>query len=112
MASKHIRSSAPFTRARPSSATAGTADQCISLTDKTCDLVAELSIAFKAYLALERFVSPEYEDEAQAGVPSSRAELGSMLNALNDKILRLIGALADTTTVLQAEINTGGTQAR
>lgn len=112
MARKLTRSSAPSTSALRHPATDTTATQCISLTDKTCDLVAELSIAFKAYLALERFVSPDHEDEGHADVQSSRANLGSMLNALNEKILRLIDALADTTTVLQAEMNASGTQAR
>lgn len=85
-------------------ATPATAAQCISLTNKAGDQVAELSGVFKAYLALERFVSPEYADDEQASVPACRSELGALLHTLNAEMLRQIGALADTLTVLQAQM--------
>lgn len=82
----------------------GSAAQCIALAGKACDQVDELSVVFKAYLALERFVSPEFTDAAQVGVSPSRAELGALLRTLNAEMLRQIGALADTSAVLQAQV--------
>ena len=84
--------------------TNSTLASCVALTDKTCDLVAELAEMFKAYLALERFVSPEYEDEGRANVAPSRAELGAMIHVINVAIQRLTGALVDTTTTLQLQL--------
>lgn len=94
-------------RAQPAPDSNANLASSIALTDETCDLVAELSEMFKAYLALERFVSPEYEDEGQANVAPSRAELGAMIHAINVAIQRLTRALMDTTTTLQKQIAVG-----
>ena len=112
MASKQVRSGAPFTRALPRPATVITSDHCISLSGKVCDLVDDLSGLSNAYIAVERLISPEYADEAQAGVPPSRAELGALLNTLNTEMLRKINALADNTTVLQAQLTIDAAQTR
>lgn len=84
-----------------------TTASCIALTDKTCDHVAELSEVLKAYLALERFVSPEYEDEGRANLPHSRAGLGALFRVINTEIQRLMGALVDTTVELQRQMVVG-----
>lgn len=89
-------------------ATSSAPTPCISLAAQVCDQVIELSETFKAYLALERFVSPEYEDEAQANVSPSRSELGALLHTLNAEMLRQIGALRNTTTVLQEQMAAHG----
>ncbi len=73
-----------------------------ALTEKINDQVIELSITFKAYVALERLISPDYEDEAQARVPLSREELGALLYTLNAAMLRQIRELEETTAALQA----------
>lgn len=75
-----------------------------ALTDEACEPVAELSEMFKAHLAVERLVSPEYEDEGQANVQPSRAELGALLHAVNSEVQRLMRALAGTTTLLQKQM--------
>lgn len=75
-----------------------------SLALQAAHQVTELSITFKAYQALERFISPEYEREGDDAVSPSRSELGSLLHTLNAEMQRQIGALADTTTVLQAQV--------
>lgn len=96
-----------------SSPTAITAtSQCLLLAGKTCDLVMELTDAFNAYLALECFVTPEYADEAQARVPPPRAQLTALLRAVNVDIQRRLGVLADTTTVLQAQLTLDAAQPR
>ena len=112
MASKQVRSGVPFTGAPHSPATVITLDQGISLAGKVCDQVADLSGFSNAYIAVERLISPEYADEAQAGVPPSRAELGALLNTLNTEMLRKINALADNTTVLQAQLTLDAAQTR
>ena len=88
------------------------ASPSISLAGKTCDQVVELSDALNAYLALERFVEPEYADDAHASVPPSRAELTALLHAVNINVQRKIGALADITTVLQAQVTIDAALAR
>ena len=75
-----------------------------SLALQAANQVTELLITFKAYQALERFISPEYEHEVDDSVSPSRSELGSLLHTLNAEMQRQIGALADTTTVLQAQV--------
>ena len=99
--------SADGARAHPAPDAAPTLTNCAALTDETCDLVAELSEMFKAYLALERLVSPEHEDECQANVQPSRAELGALLYVVNVEIQRRIRALAETTTALQRGMAAG-----
>ena len=99
------------TASSPTAITA-TTSQSLSLAGKTCDLVMELTEAFNAYLALECFVEPEYADEAQASVPPSRAQLTALLHAVNVEIQRKLGVLADTTTVLQAQLTIDAAQAR
>lgn len=79
------------------------AHQCIALASKACDQVTEVAIALNAFLALERFVEPAYTDEAQASVPPSRAQLTSLLHAVNADVQRKMSALADVTTELQAQ---------
>lgn len=79
-----------------------------SLALQAANQVTELSITFKAYQALERFVSPEYEHEVDDAVSPSRSELGSLLHTLNAEMQRQISALADTTTVLQAQVESKG----
>lgn len=64
--------------------------------------MTELSIAFKAYQALERLISPEYEHEQDGEVLPTRSELGSLLHTLNAEMQRQISALADTLSLLQA----------
>lgn len=93
--------------AQPAPDTDSTIENCAALTDETCDLVAELSEMFKAYLAIERFVSPEHEDECQANVQASRAELGALLHAVNVEIQRLMRALSSATTGLQRQTEVG-----
>lgn len=97
--------------ASPTPATT-TASQCLSLAGKTSDLVMELSIAMDAYLALELFVEPAYADEAQARVPPSRAQLTSMLHAINVEVQRKMATLADTLAVLQAQAAIDAAHAR
>lgn len=80
------------------------AARCLSLAGRVCDQVADLSIAVNGYIALERFVSPNYADETQASVAPSRLELAAMLRALNAQVMRHIDALELGTTVLQAEM--------
>ncbi len=88
------------------------ASQSISLAGKVCDQVTELSDVFKAYLAVQRFVAPEYADEASASVQPSRAELAALLRTLNEEIVRRLGALADMTTLQQAQLTIDAAQAR
>ena len=64
--------------------------------------LAELQETFKAYIALEHLISPEYEDEEESLVPPSRAELGALLHILNAEMARRIEALAETMARLQA----------
>ena len=80
---------------------------CIALIDETCDLVAELAEMLKAYLGLERFVSPEHEDEGRADVQPSRAELAAMLHGFSVEVQRLMRALLDASTVLQKQMALG-----
>lgn len=80
---------------------------CFALTDEICDQVAELSEMLKAYLGLERFVSPEHEDEGRANVPPSRGELSAMLHGFNVEVQRLMRALLDASTVLQKQMALG-----
>lgn len=101
---KHVRSGAPVACARSSSTTTTAATHCLSMAGKTFDNIAELSHVFKGYVALERFVSPEYADEAQALVPPTRAELGSLLHSLNAQVQRQMDKLTDNITVLQAQM--------
>jgi len=103
---KHAR------RAQAGSASAVTPPQCISLAGKTCDQVMELAEALNAYLAIECFVAPEHADEVHASVPPSRAQLTALLHAVNVEVQRKIGALADITTVLQAQVTIDAAQAR
>lgn len=79
---------------------------------KVCDQVMELSEVFKAYVAVERFVVPEYMDEMRASVQPSRSELGSLLRTLNEEIVRRLAALADLTVVQQAQLTIDAAQAR
>ena len=88
------------------------ATQSISLAGKVCDQVTELSDVFKAYLAVQRFVAPEYADEASASVQPSRAELAALLRTLNEEIVRRMAALADVTTLQQAQLTIDAAQAR
>ena len=74
--------------------------------------MAELSGSVNGYLALERFVSPVYADEARASVAPSRGELNGMLHSLNAQVLRHIDALTLAVTVLQEQLNQGETPAR
>ena len=78
--------------------------QRISSTGRACDQMAELSIVIEAYLALERLISTDYQDEAQAGVPLSRSGLGAMLHILNDAMQRRIDAIADTMTAMLMQL--------
>lgn len=97
----------------PSSTPATTAaSPCLSLAGKTCDQVMELSIALDAYLALELFVEPAHADEARASVAPSRALLSSLLHAINVEVQRKMNALADTLTVLQAQVAIDAAHAR
>jgi hypothetical protein len=76
-----------------------------SLAVQAATQVTELSVAFKAYEALERFISPEYDHQVDDDVPPSRAQLGALLHTLNAEMLQQINALADVTTVLQAQLD-------
>lgn len=89
----------------PARTTTITASQCISLASRTCDQVMELAIALNAYLALECLVEPAYVDEERASVPPSRVQLSSLLHAVNVEVQRKISALAELTTLLQAQAN-------
>lgn len=122
MAKKSVRSGAPSTRTTrpararskqttPAIATVTVTAQCISLMGKVCDQVVELSNAFNAHDALERFVTPEYADEAQAGITHSRAELSAMMRSLNAGVRRHIDALALATTVLHEQMSDGQARA-
>lgn len=92
--------------------TAAAFAECLALSGRARDQVIDLSDALQAYLALELFVAPEYVDETQARVPPSRAQLGALLNAINAKVMQKINALADITTVLQAQLSIDAAQAR
>lgn len=81
------------------------ADACTALSEKVHAQVAELQETFKAYIALERLISPDYEDEEQVDVPLSRAELGALLHTLNAAMQRQIAALAVTAALLQARMD-------
>ncbi len=85
--------------------------RCISLTGEVCERVTELSVMFKAFVALEQLISPEYDDEGPERVLPSREELGPLLYTLNAEVLRQLGGLADDTTVLQAQMTVGGSSA-
>ncbi|MDO9435225.1 hypothetical protein [Hydrogenophaga sp.] len=91
MASKRVRSGAAINRALPSPTTGITSDQCLFLAGRPCDLVADLSFFADACVAVERFVSPVYADEAHIGVPPSRNELGALLTMLNNETRRSRG---------------------
>jgi len=88
----------PSANTAPSQASA----QFMALTERASDQLIELTHAFQSYIALERFVSPEYEDEAHAAVQPSRAELGALLHSLNEDIRRRLTALAESMAKLQA----------
>lgn len=79
------------------------AAQCVSLSGKATEQAMELSYKFKSFVALQRFVQPQYEDEAQDHVPATRGEMDAMLETLNADVLRRMDALADTLTVLGAQ---------
>lgn len=74
----------------------------LSLIDKACAQVAELQETFKAYLALEHLISPEYEDKEESFLLPSRAELGALLHLMNAEMLRRMEALAETAARLQS----------
>lgn len=59
--------------------------------------VTELSSTFKAYQALERFVSPAYEPEVNGDVQPSRSELGSLLHTLNAAMQPQLAATTPAT---------------
>ncbi|MDO9439164.1 hypothetical protein [Hydrogenophaga sp.] len=101
---KHVRSSAPLTRARTSPSSTKADLHCLSLAGMTHDQLAELSHIFMGYIALERFIAPYHADEEQASVPPSRAELVSLLRSINERMQRQIEMLMDKITVLQAQM--------
>lgn len=78
-------------------------NKLILSSSRACDQVAELMEAFKAYFALERFISPDYADEEHACVPMPRAELGALLHILNQDLLRRIEALAHITGIIELQ---------
>lgn len=75
----------------------------IALTAQLCDMVLDLSFALNAFLALERFVSPDNADELNTSVAPSRLELSGMLHTLNSEIQRQIAALTHMTAVLHEQ---------
>ncbi len=83
-------------------------NKSISLEERLCDNIAEVSDVYLAYRALERLVSPEYLDEEHENVPVSRAQLGALLHALNAEMQRRIDALERTVSALHAQGNGGG----
>lgn len=85
--------------------------QRIFLTGTACDQMAELSIVIEAYLALQRLMSTDYQDEALAGVPLSRSGLGALLHVLNDAMKRRIDATADTIAAMLMQLAEGGGEA-
>ncbi len=87
------------------------ANQHISLTGRACDQMAELSIVIEAYLALERLIATDYQDEALAGVPLSRSGLGALMHILNDAMKRKIDAVADTIAAMLMQLAEGGGEA-
>ncbi len=109
-ASKSVSSSTAPKRVEPAPETPSSADtassqasaQFAALTERAFDQLIELTHTFQSYIALERFVSPEYEDEAHAAVQPSRAELGALLHSLNEDIGRRLSALAESMAKLQA----------
>lgn len=78
--------------------------QCIAWSGNVRDHVADLSEAFKPYLVLERFVSPEHADEEHADVPASRGELAAMLRNFNAAIQQQLNMLAEVTRVFAAQL--------
>lgn len=73
----------------------------LSLIHKACAQVAELQETFKACLALEHLISPEYEDEEESFLLPSRAELGTLQHLMNAESLRRMEVLVETTARLQ-----------
>ncbi|MDO9436678.1 hypothetical protein [Hydrogenophaga sp.] len=92
--------------------TAAPPSPSIELAGKICDQVMELVERFKAYIAVERFLAIEYMDEASADVQPSRGELGALVVTLNEEIVRRLTALADLTTVQQAQLTIDAAHAR
>lgn len=87
-----------MTRAKPTKPDT----QSLPSSGMACDQVAELSAAFKAYIGLERLVSPVTKDGAPARAPTARSEQGARLRSLNAEMLRQIGDLEKTAVELQA----------
>lgn len=87
------------------SITAASLAEYLSLSGRARDQVTELLHSYRANIALERFISPEYADETHASLQHSRDELGALVNAINDKVLQKIHALADSLTLLHAQLS-------
>ncbi len=85
--------------------------QSLALAGKARDQVEDVLEAFNGCIGLQRFISPEYADEAHAGVVLSRAELGAVSYAVNDVMRRRIFALADSMTLLEAQLTIDASQA-
>lgn len=79
------------------------AAQCVSLSSKAIDEATALSDMLTSFVALQRFVQPQYADEVQDHVPASRGGMHAMLDSLNADVQRRLSALTDTLIVLGAQ---------